>query len=110
MPWPLAHGGYPTLLTYTQLTALNGRPSKGLSLDGFYEFTAPADPKAKRKDKWLFTLKGEPWFWIAGIVKQGAFTMLTTSPGPDMAPLHGRQMVLGPLPGGSLEVSAVPMP
>ena len=23
--------------------------------DGFYEFTAPADPKAKRKDRWLFT-------------------------------------------------------
>lgn len=24
-------------------------------VDGFYEFTVPADPKAKRKDKWLFT-------------------------------------------------------
>src|SRR3954463_8592262 len=23
--------------------------------DGFYEFTAPVDPKAKRKDRWLFT-------------------------------------------------------
>ena len=23
--------------------------------DGFYEFTAPADPKEKRKDRWLFT-------------------------------------------------------
>ena len=26
--------------------------------DGFYEFTAPADPKQKRKDRWLFTLPG----------------------------------------------------
>src|ERR1051325_10429310 len=34
--------------------------------DGFYEFTAAADPRAKRKHKWLFTLKGEPWFGIAG--------------------------------------------
>src|SRR4051812_3509681 len=23
--------------------------------DGFYEFTPPADPKRKRKDRWLFT-------------------------------------------------------
>src|SRR5689334_12771838 len=23
--------------------------------DGFYEFTTPADPKQKRKDRWLFT-------------------------------------------------------
>jgi putative SOS response-associated peptidase YedK len=35
--------------------------------DGFYEFTDPADKKRKRKDKWLFTKKGEPWFCIAGI-------------------------------------------
>src|SRR6185312_390415 len=30
--------------------------------DGFYEFTDPADKKKKRKDKWLFRKKGEPWF------------------------------------------------
>ena len=27
--------------------------------DGFYEFTTPADAKKKRKDKWLFTKRGE---------------------------------------------------
>jgi len=65
--------------------------------DGFYEFTAPADPAQKRKDKWLFTMTGHRWFWIAGIVKQGAFTMLTTEPGPDMQPYHSRQVcVLAP--------------
>jgi putative SOS response-associated peptidase YedK len=68
--------------------------------DGFYEFTTPADPKAKRKDKHLFTLAGQPWFWIAGLVKQGAFTMLTTSPGPDIAPYHDRQIVVLPRHGG----------
>lgn len=96
--------------------------------DGFYEFTTPADPKQKLKDKWLFTLTGEPWFWIAGIVKEGAFTMLTTEPGPDVKPYHDRQVVvvplartadwlvnaaadvLTPLPAGSLEVTAVPRP
>jgi putative SOS response-associated peptidase YedK len=70
--------------------------------DGFYEFTAPAEPrKDKRKDKWLFTLAGEPWFCIAGLWRATpdvgeAFTMLTTPPGPDVAPYHGRQVaVLG---------------
>jgi putative SOS response-associated peptidase YedK len=68
--------------------------------NGFYEYTAPADPKQKLKDKHRFALAGEPWFWIAGIVKEGAFTMLTTAPGPDIAPYHGRQIVVLPRAGG----------
>ena len=100
--------------------------------DGFYEFTDPADRKKKRKDKWLFTKTGEPWFCIAGIwraVKDvgEAFTMLTVSPGPDVAPYHDRQIAilnradwaawldpsapaktsLKPLPAGSLAVEQV---
>ncbi|MDP8912450.1 MAG: SOS response-associated peptidase [Pseudomonadota bacterium] len=100
--------------------------------DGFYEFTAPADPKQKRKQKWLFTKKGEPWFCIAGIWRKTpevgeAFTMLTTEPGADVAPYHNRQIavidrsewarwldpavpageLLRPLPAGSLEVEQV---
>jgi putative SOS response-associated peptidase YedK len=62
--------------------------------DGFFEFTAPADPKAKRKDKWRFTLAGEPWFWIAGLIREGAWSMLTTEPGPDIAAYHDRQIVV----------------
>jgi putative SOS response-associated peptidase YedK len=67
--------------------------------DGFYEFTTPKDPKKKRKDKWLFTKKGEPWFCIAGIwraeAKLGeAFTLLTMAPGPDIAPYHDRQIAI----------------
>jgi putative SOS response-associated peptidase YedK len=64
--------------------------------DGFYEFTTPLDPKQKRKGKHLFTLAGEPWFWVAGLVKEGAFTMLTTAPGADIAPCHDRQIVVLP--------------
>lgn len=67
--------------------------------DGFYEFTTPADSKKKRKDKWLFTKKGEPWFCIAGIWRSNpavgeAFTMLTMEPGPDIAPYHDRQIAI----------------
>ena len=99
--------------------------------DGFYEFTAPADPKQKRKDKWLFTKTDEDWFCIAGIWRSSdvgeAFTMLTTAPGPDVAPYHNRQVVvldrgdraawldpsvpardvLKPSPAGSLQVQQV---
>lgn len=66
--------------------------------DGFYEYTASADPKAKRKDKWLFTKAGEDWFCIAGIWRTSnvgeAYTMLTIAPGPDVEPYHNRQVVV----------------
>jgi len=61
--------------------------------DAFYEFT-DAEPGQKRKAKWRFTMKGAEWFWIAGIVKDGAWAMLTTEPGPDITPYHDRQIVL----------------
>lgn len=67
--------------------------------DGFYEFTAPAT-KVKLKDKHLFTLKGEPWFWIAAVVQEGCFALLTTAPGPDIAPYHDRQIVTLPAAAG----------
>lgn len=67
---------------------------------GFYEYTAPAAAKVRLKDRHLFTLAGEPWFWIAGVVRDGAFTMLTTSPGSDVAPYHDRSIVtLAPVAG-----------
>lgn len=101
--------------------------------DGFYEFTEHSDPKARRKRKWLFTKTDDPWFCIAGIWRTTddvgeAFMMLTTAPGPDVAPYHDRQVVvldradwtrwldpgisakklLKPLPAGSLKVEEVP--
>ena len=97
--------------------------------DGFYEFTTPADPKQKRKDRWLFTASDGSMLGIAGLVRSTpgigeAFTMLTTEPGPDVAPYHSRQVsviaqadwkawldhsasardLIGPLPAGSLTV------
>ena len=73
--------------------------------DGFYEFTTPTDPKQKRKDRWLFTDPGGGMIGIAGLVRPDpgepgkreageAFTMLTTEPGPDVAPYHLRQVAL----------------
>lgn len=95
----------------------------------FFEFTGAKYPKAKHR----FTMIGEPVFAIAGLWTPGvgnqpaAFTMLTTSPGPDVAPIHSRQIItlppsswrtwldltvpeaeiLAPLPARSLAVETV---
>ena len=65
--------------------------------DSFYEFTAPADPKQKKKDRWRFRHDGD--FAIAGLVRADpqvgeAWTMLTVPPGEDIAPYHNRQIAL----------------
>jgi putative SOS response-associated peptidase YedK len=64
-----------------------------IPVDAFYEFTDPL-PGQKRKTRWKFTMPESPVFWVAGIVKQGCWAMLTTEPGPDIAPYHDRQIVV----------------
>ncbi len=58
----------------------------------FYEFTGTKSPKTR----WRFTKTGEDWFCIAGVVGSGgdAFSMLTVPPGPDVAPIHNRQVAI----------------
>lgn len=97
-------------------------------LSGFFEFTGTKSPKTKHR----FSLKGSPIMGIAGLWSEDAdgalsFTMLTTAPGPDIAPYHDRQVcvilpedwahwlfltkpeeeLLKPLPAGTLEVVTV---
>jgi putative SOS response-associated peptidase YedK len=95
----------------------------------FFEFTGTRSPKSK----WRFTKTGEPWFCFAGLWRPAdadvpaSFTLLTTAPGPDVAPIHDRQVVvleradwghwldltrpeaelLRPLPQGALSVEQV---
>ncbi len=101
----------------------------GILASAFFEFTGKKYPKAKHR----FTLKGAPFFFVAGLWREASdqegesFTMLTTSPGPDVEPYHDRQIVilppehladwlyldkphaelLRPLAAGSLEVETV---
>ena len=62
----------------------------------FFEFTGTKPPKSK----WKFTKAGEDWFCFAGLWRSmpddagAAFTILTTEPGPDVAPIHNRQVVV----------------
>ena len=64
--------------------------------DAFYEFTAPADPKQKRRDRWRFSAADGEALGIAGLLRDEAFTMLTTEPGPDVAPYHHRGVAVLP--------------
>lgn len=97
-------------------------------LSGFFEFTGSKYPKAKHR----FSLKGSPLMGIAALWSEAedgelSFTMLTTEPGPDIAPYHDRQVcvltpedwaawlfltrpeseLLKPLPAGALLVETV---
>jgi len=97
-------------------------------LSGFFEFTGSKSPKAKHR----FSLRGSPIMAIAGLWSEDdagalSFTMLTTEPGPDIAPYHDRQVcvilpedwahwlfltkpeeaLLKPLPAGTLDVVTV---
>lgn len=97
-------------------------------LSGFFEFTGSKSPKTKHR----FRLKGSPVTGIAGLWSEDedgalSFTLLTTAPGPDIAPIHDRQVcvlrpeqwahwlfltrpeaeLLAPLPAGTLIVEVV---
>lgn len=103
--------------------------------DAFYEHTEPA-LGTKRKTRWRFASADENWFCIAGLWRAldagenapgACFTMLTVEPGPDVAPIHSRQValvaradwcgwldgsaraedVLGPSPAGALSVTRI---
>jgi putative SOS response-associated peptidase YedK len=106
-------------------------PSKRglIPASAFFEFTGTKSPKAKHR----FSLKDAPFMAIAAIWRQEgdsvppSFAMLTTAPGPDIAPYHDRQVVvlppedwaawlyrskpeadlLRPLPEGSLVVETI---
>jgi putative SOS response-associated peptidase YedK len=95
----------------------------------FFEFTGTKSPKSK----WRFTKAGAEWFCFAGLWRRfpdgtgDAFTLLTAEPGPDVAPIHNRQVIvlerthwqawlqlekpeselLRPLPTGSLTLEQV---
>lgn len=60
----------------------------------FFEFTGTKTPKTR----WRFTRTDGDWFCIAGFQsgtgEDQRFTMLTVDPGPDIAPIHDRQIVV----------------
>lgn len=65
----------------------------------FYEFTPPEDPKQKRKDRWRFERVDQAPMALAGLWRPAegnqpaVFTLLTCDAGPDIAPIHKRQII-----------------
>ncbi|HEX3918479.1 MAG TPA: SOS response-associated peptidase family protein [Caulobacteraceae bacterium] len=58
----------------------------------FFEFTGAKYPKTK----WRCTVAGAEFFCFAGLVRDDRFTLLTCDPGPEIAALHDRQVVIIP--------------
>lgn len=64
-------------------------------VSGFYEFTGDRYPKTR----WVFRDAEAPFLALAGIWRAGeagegaAFALLTTEPGPDVAPYHNRGVI-----------------
>jgi putative SOS response-associated peptidase YedK len=56
----------------------------------FFEFTGTKYPKTK----WRCQVAGEEVFCFAGLVRDDRFTLLTCEPGPEIAALHDRQVVI----------------
>jgi putative SOS response-associated peptidase YedK len=60
----------------------------------FFEFTGAKSPKTR----WRFTRTDGEWLGFAGYLRPdengGRWTLLTTAPGPDVAPIHDRQPVM----------------
>jgi putative SOS response-associated peptidase YedK len=96
--WP-QQGGKPLYNMRSESREFRVETRAVVLADGFYEFTPSDDPKRRTKDRWLFSWPGVEWFGIAAVWRAHpdvgeAFTLLTTVPGPDVAPIHPRQVVL----------------
>ena len=93
-PWAWkGPGGGPVFNFRSDGRSFEGSNRCLIPADGFFEFI-DTEPGQKRKTKWRFTLSDQRLFWVAGLIKDGAFAMLTTEPGADIAPYHDRQIVL----------------
>ena len=100
--WP-GRGGRPVYNYRSEDREFRNSDGAGRCLipaDAFFEFTDP-EAGARRKTRWRFSHARDGWLAIAGLWRSDAavgeaFTMLTCAPGPDVAPYHGRQVVVLP--------------
>jgi len=108
----MGQGGPEMVLRRWSWPAPNGKPvfnmrSEGRNFsgrclaiaDGFYEFSKADDPKARRKEKWLFTPAEGELIGIAAVIRNDqqvgeAFALLTAEPSAAVAAIHNRQVVI----------------
>jgi len=96
--WPTPGSGKPVFNFRSDNRTFRREERVLIPASAFFEYVGQRSPKAKFR----FTLKDNPILAIAGIWKAAAenrpeaFTMLTTEPGPDIAPYHDRQVVVLP--------------
>lgn len=96
---PSGRGGYPVFNFRSEGRRFDKSHRCLIPASAFFEFTGKKYPKTKHR----FTLTGAPFRAIAGLWQDGkgnqppGFAMLTTEPGPDVAPYHDDQVVVLPL-------------
>lgn len=67
---------------------------------GYYEYTEPMEPRILGHEQHFFAIKGERWFFIAGIAMGDCFSLLTAKAGADIRRYCRRQpCVLSPAAG-----------
>ncbi len=96
IPWGWTPAGGKGLVINIQSEKRRDPPAmRGIApMDRFYEFRGDEAPqKSKLKSKFAFTPAVNEPLGFAVIVKNGRFALLTTSPNPDVAPIHGRMPV-----------------
>jgi putative SOS response-associated peptidase YedK len=102
MKWgfpPARAGGVPVFNFKSEARSFAKSKRCLIPASAFFEFTGSKSPKSK----WRFALGHSPILAVAGLWREGAggepdsFTMLTTSPGPDVAPYHDRQIAVLPV-------------
>ena len=94
--WRIKPGGKPVFNFRSEGRRFENSKRCLIPASAFFEFTGTTYPKTKHR----FTLNDAPFMAIAGVYRDGEtgkvpnFTMLTTEPGPDVAPYHDRQVVV----------------
>lgn len=78
LPWSWEERGHPLYNLSIENRSFGNSDRCLILATGFYEYTRPPEPKGKWQDQHLVKLRGYQWFWIAGVVKHNAFTVLTT--------------------------------
>ena len=93
-PWAwLGHNGKPVFNFRSEGRDFGRTDRVLIPATGFYVYTNPKAAKMPLKDRHLCVAPEVPWFWMAGIVQDAAFSLLTTNSGPTLGQYHSRTVI-----------------
>lgn len=88
MPWTWPGFNGRPVLNVTSERWKGGVAARGIApIDAFYEYRGTKAPK----EQWRFTPTSNEPQGFAVAIKDGRYVLISTAPGPDVAPIHDRQ-------------------